>query len=268
MLNRITLGSGHEVLSLALFAVLALGHARARPISTPARRASRLKPRRTAFPARRLSRAFDNLEPNDAPSFLGVQPEFATPIWDYMAGLVDDERVRDGQAAFAAHRQAALAAERRFGVDAAAVVAVWGVEFEFRQEFRHAARDPVADVAGLPWRPPQRLFSRRADGGPEDRGQGRREARGFQRLLGRRLRQHPVHAFDLPAPRRRHGWRRAPRRGRIGRRRLGLDRQFPVAPRIGTTVCPGASRWRCPGIIAAPRGEAPSIRWRSGRNAG
>ena len=27
------------------------------------------------------------------------QPEFKTPIWDYMAALVDDERVEDGRAA-------------------------------------------------------------------------------------------------------------------------------------------------------------------------
>ena len=29
---------------------------------------------------------------------LDYQPEFRTPIWDYLAGLVDDERVRDGRA--------------------------------------------------------------------------------------------------------------------------------------------------------------------------
>ena len=30
-------------------------------------------------------------------------PEFKTPIWDYMAVLVDDERVADGKAAMTAH---------------------------------------------------------------------------------------------------------------------------------------------------------------------
>src|SRR5690606_34820699 len=29
---------------------------------------------------------------------LNAQPEFTTPIWDYLAGLVDDERVADGKA--------------------------------------------------------------------------------------------------------------------------------------------------------------------------
>jgi membrane-bound lytic murein transglycosylase B len=30
-----------------------------------------------------------------------VQPEFKTPIWDYLAGLVDEERVNDGRAMMA-----------------------------------------------------------------------------------------------------------------------------------------------------------------------
>lgn len=82
-----------------------------------------------------LSRALDNLQPNDAVSFLGVQPEFSTPIWDYIAGLVDDERVRDGRERFAQYRQAALAAQHRFGVDAPALIAVWGVESDFGRSF-------------------------------------------------------------------------------------------------------------------------------------
>jgi lytic murein transglycosylase len=84
---------------------------------------------------RTLSRALDGLEPNDAVSFLGAQPEFTTPVWDYMSALVDDERVRDGTQRFNEYRQAALAAQRRFGVDAHAVVAVWGVESDFGKSF-------------------------------------------------------------------------------------------------------------------------------------
>ena len=38
------------------------------------------------------------LQPNDAASFLDKQPEFTTPVWDYLAGLVDDERIADGKA--------------------------------------------------------------------------------------------------------------------------------------------------------------------------
>jgi lytic murein transglycosylase len=82
-----------------------------------------------------LSRVLDGLQPNDAASFLGKQPEFSTPIWDYVAGLVDDERIQEGRQRFSENKQAALAAQRRFSVDAAAVVAVWGVESDFGKSF-------------------------------------------------------------------------------------------------------------------------------------
>jgi lytic murein transglycosylase len=66
---------------------------------------------------------------------LNFQPEFRTAIWDYMSALVDEERVADGQARLTEHRQALERAEQRFGVDAATVVAVWGVESNFGQTF-------------------------------------------------------------------------------------------------------------------------------------
>ena len=101
-----------------------------------------------------LSRTLDGLEPNDAVSFLGVQPEFSTPIWDYVSGLVDDERVRDGQQRFAEYKQAALAAQRRFGVDAAAVVAVWGVELDFGKSY--GSRPVIQSLATLACTPNRR----------------------------------------------------------------------------------------------------------------
>jgi lytic murein transglycosylase len=66
---------------------------------------------------------------------LDFQPEFRTPIWDYMAALVDAERVADGVERLAAHRDTLAAVERRFGVDAATVVAVWGVESDYGRSF-------------------------------------------------------------------------------------------------------------------------------------
>ncbi|WP_019904926.1 lytic murein transglycosylase [Methylobacterium sp. 77] len=60
-----------------------------------------------------------------------AQPEFKTPIWDYMAALVDDERVDDGKAAMKQHAQALASAEARYGVDRYTIAAVWGVESNF-----------------------------------------------------------------------------------------------------------------------------------------
>jgi lytic murein transglycosylase len=73
-----------------------------------------------------------NLRPDpDILGFLDAQPEFKTPIWDYLAGLVDDERVADGRANMSKWHQAFETASSRYGVDAAVVAAVWGVESNF-----------------------------------------------------------------------------------------------------------------------------------------
>ncbi|HRJ24059.1 MAG TPA: lytic murein transglycosylase [Thauera sp.] len=67
--------------------------------------------------------------------FLDAQPEFITPIWDYMAGLVDEERVADGRAMLAEWRAVLARVEAEYAVDAATVVAVWGVESNYGRNF-------------------------------------------------------------------------------------------------------------------------------------
>ncbi len=47
--------------------------------------------------------------------FQKEQPEFKTPIWDYVAGLVDDQRVADGKAAMAREAHALARAEETYG---------------------------------------------------------------------------------------------------------------------------------------------------------
>ncbi|MFY2764728.1 lytic murein transglycosylase [Arenimonas sp. MALMAid1274] len=66
---------------------------------------------------------------------LDYQPEFRTPIWDYLAGLVDEQRVADGQARLAEHRATLDEVARKYGVDPATVVAVWGVESDYGRTF-------------------------------------------------------------------------------------------------------------------------------------
>ena len=76
-----------------------------------------------------------------------VQPEFKTPIWDYLAGLVDEERVNDGRAMMARWGQALALAQSRFGVDPATVTAVWGVESDYGRSF--GTRPVVQSLATL-----------------------------------------------------------------------------------------------------------------------
>jgi lytic murein transglycosylase len=62
-----------------------------------------------------------------------AQPEFKTPIWDYMAFLTDDTKIEQGRALLQKHSSLLNAIERRYGVDKHAVVAVWGVESDYGQ---------------------------------------------------------------------------------------------------------------------------------------
>ncbi|MCL6231367.1 MULTISPECIES: lytic murein transglycosylase [Acinetobacter] len=62
---------------------------------------------------------------------LNYQPEFSTPIWDYLSGLVDEERVQLGQQKLAQHRDVLNRVAAAYGVPAETVVAVWGVESNF-----------------------------------------------------------------------------------------------------------------------------------------
>jgi lytic murein transglycosylase len=76
--------------------------------------------------------ATSGLEPDmKVLDFLNDQPEFKIPIWDYLAGLVDEERVADGKAALRQNASALASAESRYGVDRYTIVAVWGVESDY-----------------------------------------------------------------------------------------------------------------------------------------
>lgn len=79
-----------------------------------------------------LDLAFKGIEPDETVlKAFDFQPEFRTPIWDYLAGLVDDERVTDGQAKLKEWSKTLGEAEQKYGVDRYTIVAVWGVESNF-----------------------------------------------------------------------------------------------------------------------------------------
>ncbi len=61
----------------------------------------------------------------------GAQPEFRLPIWDYLAVMVDDERIADGERLMAEHRATFDSVARRFRTDPHVVAAIWGIESNF-----------------------------------------------------------------------------------------------------------------------------------------
>src|SRR3569833_2860245 len=79
--------------------------------------------------------AFQGVQPDmKVLELMDSQPEFKTPIWDYLAMLVDDERVGDGRAAMSRWSNALAKAESRYGVDRYIVAGVWGVESNFGKD--------------------------------------------------------------------------------------------------------------------------------------
>ena len=60
-----------------------------------------------------------------------VQPERRIAIWDYLAFVVDDQRVREGRAAMRAHRDTLRRAGTRYGVSRHVIAAIWGVETDY-----------------------------------------------------------------------------------------------------------------------------------------
>lgn len=71
---------------------------------------------------------------------LNKQPEFSQPIWDYLAGLVDDERVDLAKAKMADYDKELGQISAQYGVPREAIVAIWGIESNFGQ---NAGRLPL-----------------------------------------------------------------------------------------------------------------------------
>ena len=96
---------------------------------------------RTDAAERGVQRAtFDALTDGLAPDMsvidlLNHQPEFRAPVWDYLAGLVDEERVLSGQMMAVRHAGLLERIEAEFGVSRHVVLAVWGVESNFGQNY-------------------------------------------------------------------------------------------------------------------------------------
>jgi lytic murein transglycosylase len=79
-----------------------------------------------------FSKAMAGVEPDRGViEAMDAQPEFQAPIWDYMAGLVDDRRISDGRSEIEKWAAVLQEAELRFGVDRHVLVSVWGVETNY-----------------------------------------------------------------------------------------------------------------------------------------
>jgi len=89
---------------------------------------------RAGISAKTIDAAFNGLEPDTKVLDLQKQqPEFKTPVWDYVDSLVEDDRVAEGKAAMAREARALARAEETYGVSRYMLAAIWGVESRFGQ---------------------------------------------------------------------------------------------------------------------------------------
>lgn len=78
---------------------------------------------------------------------LNYQPEFAKEPWDYLASLVDEERIIDGIAASEKYSNVLSKIESQYGVSRYDVLGVWGVESDFGTKL--GKKDVVNSLATL-----------------------------------------------------------------------------------------------------------------------
>ena len=77
-----------------------------------------------------------------------AQPEFTRTPWAYLDSAVSRERVAQGREQRRLHTAALEAAERRYGVPASIITAIWGMESNYGQNFgSFSAIDALATLA-------------------------------------------------------------------------------------------------------------------------
>jgi membrane-bound lytic murein transglycosylase B len=76
--------------------------------------------------------ATDGLTPDpNVPDLLVKQPEFATPMWDYIGTRVSSSRIARGQAAMGKQQALFDAVGSTYGVDPYILAAIWGIETDY-----------------------------------------------------------------------------------------------------------------------------------------
>jgi membrane-bound lytic murein transglycosylase B len=77
-------------------------------------------------------RATDGMTPDpNIPKLIETQPEFTTPMWEYLDTRVSDDRISRGQKAIEKNKSLFAAMGEATGVDPYILGAIWGVETEY-----------------------------------------------------------------------------------------------------------------------------------------
>ncbi len=82
---------------------------------------------------------------------VNFQPEFATPIWEYLERRVSGDRIAHGMEAMEQNRQLFREMARRYGVDEYVLAAIWGIETNYGAvlENRDIVKPIIPSLASL-----------------------------------------------------------------------------------------------------------------------
>ncbi|MHA3913339.1 lytic murein transglycosylase [Halovulum sp. GXIMD14793] len=92
----------------------------------------RAKALRAGIKANVFDAAFRDAKINqDVLRLSATQPEFVKPIWEYLDSAVSSDRVTNGRQNANQLQRTLAAIEKTYGVDAEAIVAIWGIETNY-----------------------------------------------------------------------------------------------------------------------------------------
>ena len=104
-------------------------------------------------------RAFKNLEPDpEVLRLASYQPEFVTPIWDYIEKRVSEFRIDNGKQRLIDWNGTLGQIEEKYGVDKNIVVAIWGIESAYGEVLNNPkiVRNNIRSLATLAYGDPKR----------------------------------------------------------------------------------------------------------------
>lgn len=99
------------------------------------------------------------------PQLVATQPEFITPIWDYLDTRISAGRIARGQAAMARHDDLFALVGQHYGVDPYVLGAIWGMETDYGAVLDNQTliRPIVRSLATVAWQKRSRFAEDKAD---------------------------------------------------------------------------------------------------------
>lgn len=99
------------------------------------------------------------------PNLVETQPEFTTPMWDYLDTRISSGRIERGKAAIGRNQALFAAIGQRYGVDPYMLGAIWGMETDYGAVLGNDSliRPIVRSLASVTWQQRSRFAEDKAD---------------------------------------------------------------------------------------------------------